>query len=325
MKVYVSHDSALWYWRHASDYPRTLTRRCDTGMISLPDDRMLPDSLQAQKMLLGPEPIQLLAPHPAYRPQKKSYDYHVCSKALPRQLFCILDDSLLVASPELCFAQKAREIADAQVAELFMELTGKYALREETRHGFATRHHALMTRAAAMTTLQALIGKKRYGHISTMLKYAAEGSRSPMETRQYLLLFLPKRYGGYGLPKGIINAEIVLTPEERTQTHRRHIECDLYWPCCNIALEYDGGPDHASFEDRSRDATKRNVLQARKTRVFTVTAKEILDSAAFDAIAHNIASALNFRLRGFPADWMQRRDKLRNELFESMGTGHFGC
>lgn len=140
-----------------------------------------------------------------------------------------------------------------------------------------------------------------------------------METREYLLMFLSKRDGGYGLPKGLMNAQIKLSPDEQNEAQRAFLECDLYWPDHNVAVEYDGGLDHASYEQRARDAVKRNILQAQGKRVFTITARQILNADAFDAEIRNIANAISYKLRDFPIDWERRRDHLRKELFGSMG------
>ncbi len=319
MKVLVTCDSALWYWRNANDFPRALMRRCDDTITDyLQDDDAL-DGIIRDSAMFGSLPVHIMSTSATRRPRKGRFVYHVCSKPLPPGAFCYASNSALVASPELSLAQLAKAKSLPQVAELFMELAGHYALRQDERRGFVSRKAALITRSSALDMMRIVMGKRNYERTASVLAYAAEGSRSPMETRQYLLAFLPKRLGGYGLPAAQVNAIIELGNAEKRETGRRHIECDLYWPEHDVVIEYDGGIDHASFERRSNDATKRNVLQAQGKRVFTVTARQILDVNAFDAVMQDIARAIHFRLRDFPADWEARRDKLRKDLFESMG------
>ena len=319
MKALVTCDSALWYWRNANDFPRTLTRRFDGPISDFEQEGSDLDSIIRESAMFGSLPIHLMSTRASCRPQKNRFVYHICSKPLPSHAFCRASNSILIASPELALAQMAKSKSLPQIAELFMEFAGYYALRQNEKRGFASRRSSLVTRASALKMMTETMGKRSFSRVSSILAYAAEGSRSPMETRQYLLAFLPKRFGGYGLPAAQINAVIELNVADQRKVDRKHIECDLYWPEHGVAIEYDGDIDHASFESRSNDATKRNLLQSQGKRVFTVTARQILDVAAFDTIMYDVAQAIHFRLRDFPADWESRRDRLRNELFESMG------
>lgn len=318
MNVYVSHDSACWYWRHASDFPRVLSSRCkggwDDNLLEAPPSAKLLSAIKA----LGDNPIHLLVHNQHQRLRRSGICYHVCTKSLPSGSFCRIDEGVFVASPELALAQMAKSLSPFQFVDLSMEFMGTYALRNDRARGFATRQVPLVMPEGLFPPLEAILGKRSFNQIASVLKHAESGSRSPMETREFLLFFLPKRFGGYGLPRARMNARIELCPSEQRGTNRRHVECDLFWPEHNIAVEYDGAIDHASHEARMRDATKRNVLQARGIRQFTITARQILDARAFDAVVRNIANAMHFRLRHFPEDWEARRDTLRADLFKSM-------
>ena len=199
-----------------------------------------------------------------------------------------------------------------------MELCGTYALVPESVRGFTSREYPLTTQEELESFLQCIPGSRAARYLDAALGLMQNGSRSPMETREYLLLCLPKRYGGYGLPKPQLNYRIDLGPEERRVSRRRYFECDICWPQQMVVMEYDGHDDHESREDRSRDAVKRNMLLARGYKVFTVTGKQICDAAAFDRLVRDIVADLGHRLKSFPSDWALRRDALRKELFKSL-------
>lgn len=314
----MSHTSACWYWRNDDGHPRALANRCAGPWgIDFSTAPVTPELL-VDNELFGERPTHLLTPNAAQRPQRAKHRYHVCTRKLSPDLFCCVENGVFVASPELVLAQMAQQLSLFQFVDLCMEFMGTYALRDEGHRGFATRHAPLASRERLALALQELLGRDAYRKVRLILEHAACGSRSPMETREYLLLFLPKKYGGYGLPKAEMNARIELLPEQQGETGRKYVECDLFWPEHGVAVEYDGEYDHASYKARTRDATKRNVLLTRGIRQFTITARQILDICAFDAVARDIAKAIGYKLRGFPDDWSDRRELLRHDLFESL-------
>ena len=202
--------------------------------------------------------------------------------------------------------------------ELCMELLGHYSLARDVEDGLVDREKPLTDFERIGALMALLDGEPGLPRLRQVLPYTEQRSRSPMETRQYLLLRLPKRYGGYGLTGARVNLRLPLSPHEQRVAKRTVLECDLIWPEHDVVIEYDGEGGHASFGARSRDATKRNVLMSRGMRVLTVTAEQILDVNAFDAVAHEVAEMTRHRLRRFPDDWDQRRKRLRDALFASM-------
>lgn len=201
-----------------------------------------------------------------------------------------------------------------------MELCGTYALVPESMRGFTTRDYQLTTVEEAQKFLRHAPGSRKSRRLAPLLRLMQNGARSPMETREYLLACLPRRYGGYGLPKAQLNHRIELLPEERRVSKRGYFECDMCWPDHKVVIEYDGHADHESRDDRARDASKRNVLLARGYRVFTVTGEQICDAASFDSIMRDVATCLHYRMRDFPIDWTKRREELRMGLFKSMSA-----
>ncbi len=201
-----------------------------------------------------------------------------------------------------------------------MELCGKYALTSEADRGFVSRDQALSSVENMAQFLGSMGGWFGIPKANAILKYVGNGSRSPMETRQWLLMCLPRRLGGYGIPRPAMNARIELNSEERYRCRRNYLECDMYWADMHVVVEYDGHDDHESRIDRSNDAVKRNTLIARGNTVFTVTGKQICDAEAFDAVVRDIAHSIGYRLKGFPDDWTMRRSLLRKELFKSLSV-----
>lgn len=199
-----------------------------------------------------------------------------------------------------------------------MEICGRYALVKDHSRGFSSRDYQLASLDAIRSFMQLMQGEPNVPAFEKLIGHIDEGSRSPMETRAFLLMCLPKRYGGYGLPKPSLNMRVPLTQHEQTLARRRYFECDLCWPEERLIIEYDGHADHAERSDRDRDSVKRNVLISKGYTVLTITGGQIRDKRMFDKITRETAKLLRYRLRAFPKDWEEKRAELRRELFASM-------
>ena len=318
MKVYVTGSSALWYWRHDAQCLSTLEHPATDLFADCPAKSAELEAIDLNAEQFGHGPIRLMVANTKQRVLKHRYSYSVRTVELPERSYYEAGESTCVASPELCLVQAAGVYTFAQLMELCMEFTGKYALDHEAPRGFTQRATPLTTIERVRGYIGCLAKERGTAKLREALAYIEEGSRSPMETREYLLAFLPKHLGSYGIPKPEVNARINLNSREQEIARRAYLECDLFWPEHRVAIEYDGDPDHASFDARSRDAKKRNALLTHGICCFTITAREILDADAFDSVMREVADELGFRLQGFPKDWKERRDKLRTELFKSM-------
>lgn len=318
MSVYVIGSSALHFWRRNWGARSALEYATSRPLHDCPQSPAELAATGISDFDFGNAPVRLMVPSPELRLSRKRYSYTVNAGFLPRQMFYRLSESVCIASPEFCLVQSARAFSSVRLLELVMELCGKYALVPEARRGFASHEHQLTSLGELGEFLQRVRGMKGANKLARMLRYAQDGSRSPMETRVYLLLCLSKRWGGYGLPQPELNYRIVLDSDERLVSSRHYFECDSCWPDQKVVVEYDGHEDHESKENRARDAAKRNLLLARGYSVFTVTGGQIMKTSSFDRTAHDIAAALGYRMRGFPDDWEARRAALREELFKSL-------
>lgn len=119
------------------------------------------------------------------------------------------------------------------------------------------------------------------------VRYAVDGSASPMETALALMLSLPKSEGGYGLPKPQMNRVLPLDAE----TGRVRV-ADLFWPEPKVVVEYDSDAFHTEKEKLRRDALRRNQLESQSVTVLTATAGHLSSLAALDELAGQIARAL---------------------------------
>lgn len=192
-----------------------------------------------------------------------------------------------------------------------MELMGTYRL---TAPGRATRYgqQQLLTFASMEQFMQRAgraYGKNR---LDTALSLALPHSASPMETALYLLLCLPDRYGGYGLPRPKLNRELPVKEHQRLWDGGASITPDLLWTDARLVIEYDSNEMHGGLGPikLAQDATRANVLSALGYTVLRVTTHNIQSPTEVERLAWQVASKLGVELPE-PSEALRiRRDKL---------------
>ena len=100
---------------------------------------------------------------------------------------------------------------------------------------------------------------------------------------------------------------------------RKHCVCDLCWPESKLAAEYDSELHHVDPERRESDARRRSTLITLGFTVVTVSKGQVMDSGAFNRLAHQLAKRLGKRLRYVDPGFTRAHLELRAELFEAIG------
>ncbi|MBQ1450133.1 MAG: hypothetical protein IIZ12_04265 [Eggerthellaceae bacterium] len=142
------------------------------------------------------------------------------------------------------------------------------------------------------------------------LKWVIDNSASPMETAVYLLLCLPKRLGGYGLPKPILNPKLIISTPDGTKERYP----DLYWIGASIDVEYNSDLSHSGEWARYRDSKREVELTVANVRVLPLTRRQLMSVSEFDAFAQGLRKMLGIRSRKVDSEWAYRRDELRGRL-----------
>ena len=163
---------------------------------------------------------------------------------------------VLIAGPELVFAQMGRLISPVAEVVLAYELCGRYSQFSQLVSGFYDRP-ALTSADAIGRALDALAGMRRLGRARSALQWVADGARSPMETVLACELSLPAELGGLGFHVPRLNC-----PVELDEAAARIAGCsvcyvDLAWPDARRGLEYNGAAFH---QDPARDQRRREAL-----------------------------------------------------------------
>lgn len=316
----VGHNSALEYWRCVG--PRFLGTPRQRHSATLKAQRILTSA--AKPKLAGGNrrpagcqlPLHVMVGSNAARTRTRSIVSHTCegggyANKMPSS-FVEAGGDFLIASPELCFAQLSPSLTVGQLVQLGFELCGTYALRLDAPA--LNRDEPLTSAAKLSAYLQKFNNFPGHKKAQRAAHYILDGSASPMETLLAMLLTLPYAMGGYGIPSPQLNFKVDVPPSKRNRADRASCVCDLCWQEHKLCLEYDSARYHLDPVQQESDARRRNVLATLGYTVITVSPRQLLDSGAFNRLAHQVAGYMGKRLRYSDPKFTHTHLAVRSEL-----------
>ena len=272
------------------------------------------------------KPISIMTDSAVRRTQSKHWKCQVWSKPLPRGAICLLNErGVYVSSPAFCFMQMAPLLTLPDAIRLGMELCGTHSTlpfsecepfdfgltATEVRNGFA--NVTPIINAEQLRRELERLGAGKESRAVVAARYVLDRSRSPGESRLYILLCLPVKMGGYGLPKPKLNVRIDLPEELWELAGTDHFICDLYYP--GLAIEYDGGY-HWEGEQRMSDNLRQLILEKMGIEVRRIDKLQLQNPEALDMQARIIAERLKVRMRTPGCKALAARKRLRAETLD---------
>ena len=319
MPVYVCGESALAYYRNSREVSEEVM---DDGKYLRLQEAVCRADYLAYTNFVGlclggrsaENPLHVMVPKATMRTGAESVVPHVYKHPLPVGSLLRANPEVLVSSPELMFVQLARVLELPELIAVAMELCGTYrtnampygagepkTLYEEPQLTTVERLRAFVDAAGS------LAGVKR---ARAALDFSLDCSASPMETVVYLLLCLPRRFGGYAFPVPELNPVLFFSKRGQAHTLRRSARGDLFWREVRLDLEYNGATHETS---RAEDAMRRKALERMGHEVIELTFDEVKNTDLFHATALRIARSLGVRAR-LERDFSRRRQELREML-----------
>jgi len=303
METFITHKSALQYWRlHGRAQERDGYRR-----VSKRPPSCVPsfDAILKSEGFGLPMPLDIMANAPNGRRASQAIRPHLFRGTFPIGSFISVGNGLFVSSPELCFFQMASELPLIKLIELGFELCGSYSLPgtgasgvnvEISGKGFYDRP-PLTTAKKLDSFIARMSGAHGRNLAIKALRYITDGAASPMETILVMLLSLPYKYGGYGLPMPELNSHIIPLKSAKRSSSKSYYSCDLYWPELNLAAEYDSDQFHTGGDRIANDSKRRNALAAIGVVVITITNQQIRSIVEFEKAARSLAINMDRQLR----------------------------
>ena len=315
----VSHESALYYWR--TNPPWFVMEGADRNIRSLrgtPSDILGFQSFSLSEREFGPDPVDILVPESEPRCGSR-FRRHKAVGRLPEHSLYPIHDGIHVVSPELCLVEICQNRTFVQALEIGMEFCGTYALRSDDPDDTGRRDYALMDADAFRKHLELWSGLHGLRQARKVARYLVNGSASPMETKLYLLLYLPQKYGGLNFPAPELNPELDVPQEWQTVLRKVKIRPDLLWRKAGLVVEYDG-EYHLDQDQRLSDEIRKTVLETMGYTVLQLKKRQVYNPLAFDNVVQLLARKLGKRLREPTLSQVYAREVLRRELLPDKRT-----
>jgi len=316
MKVFVSHQSAIEYWRSRNGMScSNAKQRC---RVTLSESSTAVGHAGLPGRLMLKLPLHIMLGKPGSRWEAKSMKQHVFTGETPDGCFISVDEKLFISSPEFCFLQMANQITLLRLIELGYELCGTYSIpvagdQNVPEKGFYNRRPLTSTKKLA-AFLARMPGVKGHRKAIRALQYILDDSASPMETKLAIILTLPYKLGGFGLAKPELNKRVVPSKAGKRLSGKTSYVCDLFWSDKGLSVEYDSTFFHSGQKQIAEDSKKRDTMTMMGFTVITVTKQQLYDEKEFKnsatVIAKCLGKRLTFRNTKFHAAHLELREQL---------------
>lgn len=318
MTAYITDESARAFWNRADSLDgssRATSASLLANAAATPRDLRM---LGVPRTALVEGKLHVLVKDKGGRRFSKHVVSHACKTAPPRGSFRSLSKGVMIASPEFLFLQMARKVSFWDAVRLGFELCGTYVI-DPAQEG-ANRREPLTTVSKLRRFLEAAVPMPGFRQALKALDYVIENSNSPMETVLAMLLCLPCRYGGFGLPKPEMNHVVKLSESQARAVGHAVFICDLCWPHASYALEYYGREWHTGVDQVAYDARRMGELQHRGVDIAVVTFEQISSPEQVEALAAKVAKRLGVRLRKPTESCAAARRALHERLIGARGS-----
>lgn len=350
MAIFLSHESAIEMLCYLRTLMITAPEeRADgravyySGWCKACNKKLTSDAIYAKRQLSSlnedarellsnlSRPLHVLVPDSRHVTPRKSIHPHLWTGDVGRRAFIDLGNDVFLSMPSFVILQMAPRMTPIQLTMLAMMFCGYYAPGPSFcrgLHGLApetplTSLYKEMTCTSnvfevdpicTQRTLKEFIERhpKVFGARAarTIIPWVRNSSASHMETALYLLLCLPKRLGGYGLPKPLLNPLVTV----EMQSGKQRCYPDLYWNGSSIDMEYASDWAHTNPSSAYLDSRRMNAIVCNKISYLSITTEQLRNADDLDDSARGLAKMLNRRFREPKQGWIEARRALRAEV-----------
>lgn len=273
-------------------------------------------------------PLHVLVRKPDHVTMSESLHPHLWSGNVGRRAFIDLGHDVYLSMPSFVFLQMATSLSKVELIMLGMMLCGYYSpepsfgrsWRKNNLNVPLTEVHTQMvcnaqafeleplcTEKALKTFLESHPGVRGIKAAKAALPWVRNTSASHMETALYLLLCLPIRMGGYGLPKPCLNPLVHINQASGSS------ECypDLYWPGASVDMEYNSDWAHCGVSSHYLDSRRMTAISCNNIDYLSISTGQLKNVEDMDNAARGLAKKLKHRIRYDDKEWRYKRMQLR--------------
>lgn len=225
----------------------------------------------------------------------------------PPGTFIRLSRDVYMESPVSALMRCGSAFSDGELAKLLYQLVGPFCLSG----GRTVSCEPLMTMADIYKFFAGASGAHGVKRLRSLLPYIAPGAASMRECEVGVLLFLPPRMGGRGLPVPLLNHRVA--PQVAALDITRF--ADYLWKVYKLILEYDSDEFHVGADKIGMDAARRTQLQVEGYEVVTLTNYQLKRKAEFEDVVGRLMQAMGLKPKtGLIPDFSARESQLRREV-----------
>lgn len=306
MTICYSHETAFRFWTAATNAIENSSLllmpqeapSCWPDTVE-PNDVVLESSHLIPELAHAPAPLHVLVFDPKHCYRGSTVVRHKSSYRLPEGCVRFLDDErqrVLVVSAEMAAVQLAQSLPFADLVKHLYILCGVYGPRADDPSKMGKRLEVTTVSKLAVFARKhpEFLGSVK---LTEALRYVTDRSASARETALSMLLTMPTRCGGYGLPLPLLNHGFAIPQWAQTAEYRNPLACDLYWPNARLALEYDSREWHSDEAKKERDAARSMLLSVLGVEVHSIRKTQVDSEEHTRAIAMLVARRLGKRVR----------------------------
>lgn len=285
-RIFLSHQTACKYWVHHDLYQTLKTRSVPTP-VDVQSSVALADARRFVVGLGDNEPLHASVADKRNKHLLKSAVLHERAVPYPDWSFRKISPDVFVACPELCFLEAAQLLSRNALVLYGMELCGTYArmgITESPRY----KRPSLTSAGKIAAYLDKSKGVRGVREARAALKYVMDGSASARESALAVMMTLPTKLGGFGLPKPELNYGIgVDAPNKIGIGERLVLHGDIVWRDANLVVEYDGA-QHGVEDNHVIDKQRDHLLLDAGFDVVRFTDKSLRSSVELTRLARTI-------------------------------------
>ena len=298
MPVVVSHNTALELLRSVPPQSRIFPHATEPlDMASITTSSRELRALDLRQFGIRRTPVHVLVSGASREIKAHDAKTHWFGlDEMPGGLLLELAPGVYSASPELVFAQMARNLSTVGAVVLGCELCGLYAHFSEKISGYYERP-PLTSVERIGNALDELSGMYGLARAREALRWVRDGSRSPMETVTACELFLPGRLQGMAFELPELNYEVPLDEVASAITGTRSCSIDIAWPGVKRGAEYDSEQFHP---DPEKDLRRKEALEHMGWTINTIKLDQMADHDEFMKVVALFENEVP-RQRGGPA------------------------
>ena len=311
MNIYLGYTTAYDYWREsAAVHPCD----CKQGEFIEPVNSMTELRSLLECTPFNAEDVEIISKVGDSNQQLRKR-LHTLKCFYPVGSFVRVAPSVFLSCPELSFLQMASVLSFNELILYGCELCAGFVRSSFSETGLVERT-ALTNLKLLKKYVSRMTGVKGARAAQRSLAFINENAASPREIALALLLSLPYRYGGYGLPAPKLNERIEIAADDALFASKSFYRADLLWADQKLVVEYDSNL-HASPGSIANDACRRNALLAMGYTVITVTNDQIKSTIETYKVAKLIARLLKKRIDVSRAtNFKEKHAQLRRVVLE---------